>query len=547
MTNRSFNCNRRDFLRTGSTISAGLVSGFMPPLLGNYEPPVSALLRDQMIHETINDSEAVRTILLATIDAAMSAGAKYADARMTRIVYQDLRNVDVETLAIGVRVMTEGAWGFASSPYWRIDEAAILARSAVQQARVNAKVAFRDIDLGDYPAVKGEWSTPLKIDPFKIPYEEKRDFFLSLNGLFPLRVKNRTFSFKYNSEFQRKEVATATSDGSYFTQTFHDVNAWMQVFVQRIREEDTQTVHATGLGRVGGGWDYILDAKIREQIPALIEEAEARFSLNYKPVDVGKYTVVCDAKTTARLMRGTLGSATQIDRVLGYEANAGGTSYLGPEPLDFLGMQIASPLLTVRADRTLPQGLATARWDDEGIETEVFDLVSKGVLVDYQTTREQASWLAPWYIKNGKKIKSHACSRVSSAINIPMQFSPNIVMAPGINDVGFEELVASVPKGLALIDCNVSMDHQSRAGVVANGEWREIVDGKLGDIIETAGLLFDSTEIWKTLQSIGGSMSQDVVASGEFKGEPSQHNLYTVAAVPAVFKEAAIINQAARG
>lgn len=543
----SFNWNRRDFLRTGSSISAGLVSGFLPPVLGKYKPPVSVLLEDQMVHDKLNDSAKVRTILLAAIDAAMTAGAQYADARVTRTVYLE-GTTDVEMLAIGVRTMADGAWGFASSPYWHIDEATILAQSAVQQAKANARVAPQEIELADCPVVNGEWFTPLTIDPFKISYEEKREFELSLNGLFPRRVQNRQFAFSFTSKFNRKEVVTATSDGSYFAQTFHDVGASMTVSVHRILEKDRRSAKAKGLGHVGGGWEHILNAKLREQIPELIEEAEEKFNIKEKPVDVGRYTVVCDAKTTARLIRGTLSEATQIDRVMGYEANNGGTSYLGPDPMEYLGKKLASPLLSVRADRTMPGGLATVRWDDEGVETSAFDIVRDGVLVNYQTTREQASWLTPWYNQQGEKAKSLACARVSSAINIPMQFSPNLVMTPGPDEVGFDELVASVSKGLALIDGETSMDFQSRAGMAGvRGEWREITDGKLGNIVNFAGMLFDSKEIWQTVQSIGGSTSQDVVSCREVKGEPVQTNLYTVSAVPAIFKEAAIINRTARG
>ena len=206
---------------------------------------------------------------------------------------------------------------------------------------------------------------------------------------------------------------------------------------------------------------------------------------------------------------------------------------------------MASPLLSIRGDRTLPKGIATARWDEEGVETGAFDLISKGTLVDYQTTREQAHWLAPWYAKQGKAVQSHACAAVSSAIDMPLQFSPNLVMEPGTDAGGFNELVASVPKGLALIDGFAAMDFQSRTGLAMptfNGYWREIVDGKLGDFVESAAMSFSSSELWKTLLRIGDAKSQDSTAYKESKGEPKQPWSLTVAAVPTVFKDGAIIN-----
>ena len=151
----------------------------------------------------------------------------------------------------------------------------------------------------------------------------------------------------------------------------------------------------------GKGGSSLLNAKVPDQIPERAEELRQRMAAGAKPMTIGRYTVVCDGATMASMVNATLGVATQLDRALGYEANAGGTTVLD-DPLAMVGhAHIASPLVTVTANRSAPAQLATVRWDDEGVEPRPFTLVKDGRLVDFQTTREQAAWLSPYYHDRG--------------------------------------------------------------------------------------------------------------------------------------------------
>jgi TldD protein len=496
------------------------------------------------------DAATVRALTQRAIDAAKSAGAVYAEARVTRIVTEEFSGaglfLDREELGIGVRALVQGAWGFAASPYLELDEAAQLGRDAVAQALTNARVDTRSIELGTYPVATGSWSTPIRIDPFAIPFEEKSDYVKSLSGLMPRHVDGRDIQGGMGSMvFVRQERAVATTEGAFFTQTLYTAGGKFTVQVTKTVGErftnERQITLATGLAPAGGGWELILDAKVREQIPRLIEEANELLVTPVKPVEIGRYDIVCDAASMATLVGATLGNATELDRALGDEANAGGTSYLGPDPFEHLGTTLGTPLLNLHGTRSLARGLATVQWDDEGVRPDEFTIVQDGVLVDYQTTREQAAWLAPWYQKRGQAVRSHGCAVAASALATPIQCTPNLVMTPGTSTDSFADLVAATPRGIALMGSGVNMDFQSRDGG-GQGFMRQIVNGKLGAIIVGGGFLFDSMQFWKNLHAVGGAASQVLFPGGEVKGQPSQHASHSVAAVPGIIKEMAIID-----
>jgi TldD protein len=498
------------------------------------------------------DPDHVRDLALRAIETAQAAGATYADARLTRTVEETFLGPglfeDGESLGIGVRALVNGAWGFAASPYWELDEAEQLAKAAVEQATINARISPLQVDLGQYPVASGAWRMPIRIDPFAISLEEKIDFVRSFDGYFQRKIRGYSWGCRLSTmRFKRQERAVATTDGAYFTQTVYQAGGNWRVSVSDTKlgspgfNKAGAEVDGKGIELSGAGWELLLDAKLRDQIPHLVADAEELLVQPTKPVDVGRYDVVCDAHTMASLVDGTLGQATELDRSLGYEANAGGTSYLGPDPSTRLGTSLGVPLLNVHGDRSMPKGLATVKWDDEGVAPEDFPIIEHGVVVDYQTTREQAVWLRDWYTQRHQAVRSHGCAGASSALRITQESAPNLTLGPGSHDIGFDELVAGTKRGLAFIRGNVNMDFQSRSGL-GTGMFREIRNGKLGAIITGAGGLFDSTELWKNLTALGGNSHRTASPFSEQKGEPTQTTWHSVSAVPGSFKSMAIID-----
>ncbi|HEU4642620.1 MAG TPA: metallopeptidase TldD-related protein, partial [Gemmatimonadaceae bacterium] len=371
--------DRRDFLRHAARAAAlGVVlpRSILPRLLSAPAPARWTPAADP-------DPAALAA---TAIEAARGAGAAYADVRLT---FRQWRGFgwppsEQEELGVGARALVNGYWGFASSPYWTPDEAARVGREAVAQAKANALGKARVVELGTIPRVNGgEWSTPVEVDPFALAPGEVADW---MNGFMAwARELDPRLELNWASTSFAKERRTfASSEGSTWTQTFYTTSARVGVDYKERRWG------LASLGPAQGGWEVVRDAPVREEIRRLKERIDEDVTLPEKPVEVGRYAAVFDAGAMASLLAQTLGYATELDRALGYEANAGGTSYLN-DPLAMLGSYKAgAPLLTVTANRSQPGALATVRWDDEGVVPESFDLVRDGVLTDFQTTRESA-------------------------------------------------------------------------------------------------------------------------------------------------------------
>ncbi len=525
----SLGVSRRQFLRTGATMAAA--SAIVPP--GSFAE-WNAARSDRASEEMLGKALALRAV-----DAAKSAGAHYADVRVTRnvsLTCQDGLNLKEEqALTVGVRALVQGYWGFASGPYWTLEEMSRLANEAVAQARLNARGKARTVDLGIRPVASGTWTTPMAIDPFSVPYEEVMDFCRAFDA--EVRQYNDTILGRATIGLTRTEKTCATTDGALFSQRLVSVAGDFHIVLIGLTDQKIS------LQQTGAGWEYIQEADVYTQIPELIERARQMKSIALYPVDVGRYDIVFDAESMASLTAETIGPATQLDRALGYEANAGGTSFLNA-PLEMLGTKaLASPLVTVTADRTLPRGIATVQWDDEGVSPVAFPVIRDGVLVDYQTTREQAAWLEPYYSQTGQPVQSRGCASVASALDLPTQHTPNLILEPGSDDIGFEELVAGVSNGLAMQGMTMQTDFQVRQGSSIMGRVRQIVNGKLGPIVTGAGLLFTTEEMWKNIQQLGGPRSVVKNAFASRKGEPAQSCPFTASAVPALIKDIAVIDR----
>lgn len=506
------------------------------------------------------------------VDAARGAGARYAEARLIRTVQHTYNcsspklQSDDETVGVGVRVLVDGYWGFSASALITPDEVVRLAQDAVRQAKGNARGPAWTVDLGHYPIATGTWTTPIRLDPFGIPIEEKIDFI----AYWKQCAEDAGTPFLWGGSsswlaFGRQERVVATSEGALFTQTLYESGGELIVQSGANPLQDpngiTQTVH--GVTAAGAGWERFLDASIPEQFRSgrLRGEMDARAGLLKKPAAIGKYALVCDGATMAALVEATLGVATQLDRALGYEANVGGTSWL-EDPLGMVGVaQVAAPGVTLTANRSAPQELATVRWDEEGVEPEEFSLIRDGVLVDFQTTREQAVWLAPYYQQHNLPVRSHGCAGVEDAHVIPLQHMPNLSLTPNPSALRLEDLVADVNDGILVEGGEIAQSDQQAGSGLLLGRMREIKHGKLGKGLNGGAVLYDSQELWKSVKTIGGAMTVGEVGwsnvgvpaflrlsldpdQSKSKGEPPQQTSHTVRAAAAIIANQALIDPA---
>jgi TldD protein len=351
--------------------------------------------------------------------------------------------------------------------------------------------------------------------------------------------------------FLRHEHVVATTEGANFTRTTYESGGTIIV----VGREQT-TMPLNGLTPAGKGWELVLEADIPAQLRAAPARLKALAKETSKALEVGRYTLVCDGATMASLLDRTFGIATQVDRAMGYEANSSGTSFLD-DPLAMLGtFRVASPLVTVTANRSAPGQLATVKWDDEGVIPDDFTLVKDGVLVDYQTTREQSAWLAPYYQKVGRAVRSHGCATADSAQCSPIQQTPNLALAANQANISLDDLVATVKEGILVTDAHAKTDFQVHTGIL-RGTMHEIKNGRVGRYVTNGAITFNTLDLWKHVTALGGPETRSVAASSAYpygaafgrrlndypiKGEPPQRASNSIDAAAAVIGDQTLVN-----
>lgn len=535
--------NRRELLKVALKAGTGaaVLSGIPGPLWAGINQILPASVPE------IRDTT-VRELAFRAIQAATEAGASYADVRLTHTRHRAIEGKlsgttgvspsDAEGLVVGVRALVAGYWGFAASPIWTADEMARLGRESVSQARALGIGPAREIELARAPVpVDEHWRMPVEINPFETSHNEIFDLLASMRILAESSPGYEVM--RNTAGFMVQEKAFASSDGAYCTQELYQSTG---TFVLKLSKNGRSGERAlTTLTTAGLGWELYTGRPIHEEVRQLMAALDDDLELPVKPVEVGRYPVVFDARTVATLADVTIGTATQLDRALGFEANASGTSYLN-EPLEMLGsFELGAPALTITADRSEAGGAATVRWDDEGVRPDEFTLVRDGVLDDFLTGREGAGWLVDAQVKAGTEPRSRGCVAAPSAVEAPLIHTPNLRVEPGREALGFDELVGEIEDGFAIEEMGVDIDFQGLNGM-GRGRVYEVKDGKRVALVTGAGVLFRSPELWKTLVTLGGAESMRRYGTNSTKGEPPQATYHSVSSPPALFDQVTVID-----
>jgi len=539
--------SRRDFVRltSGATAALGLSAA---------EARASTLAR--LGATTVVDPAAplddpgYKALASRALDAAKAAGAQYADVRINRNRTQSIftreRRVqglsDNDTLGFGVRVLVDGAWGFASSSALTPDEVARVARQAVAQAKANKATQRRPVTLAPPTAVErdGRWTSPIRQDPFDVPVAEKVALLLDANAA-ALKVQGARF-VNSNMFFLREEKTFANTDGTYVVQTIYRTQPGMTVTAVSPTMSDFQSRQSTDVQPKGLGWEHVLDAKLVENAPRWAEEAVQKLSA--KSVDVGRYDLVLHPSHLWLTIHESIAHPTELDRALGYEANYAGTSFVSPPEAVLGTLKFGSPLLNVRADRTQPGSLAACGWDDEGQKPDEFMIIENGTFVDYQTTREQAPYLAEYYKSKGRPVRSHGCSYAQSWADVQFQRMPNVSLLPGTKETTWEDLIAATDRGVAIVgEGSFSIDQQRYNAQFGGQLFHEIRGGKVVGMLKDVAYQMRTPEFWGAMDMVGGPKSY--MLGGAFndgKGQPSQSNAVSHGCVPIRVRGINVIN-----
>jgi TldD protein len=489
-----------------------------------------------------DDEAELKNLSAAALDAAKAAGAGYADVRFTRkrIVVTRMSGMKVgmpihaNVIQVGVRVLVDGVWGFAAVATRSKDEVAALANMAAKQAKSNTWANKPRVDLAAVPKVEnGKWTMPFQRDPLDVPADETLAIIRAAHELVD---KNKAISrVSTRMDFAREDRVFANSEGSFTSQrVYNSLGGPSHCFIEALSGDasDSRIVNGWFIWPRGAGWEVVPQLNLSDRVTKMMSDMNEL--MKAPPVEVGMYEVVLDGEAMCNLLGSTWGDHTQIDRALGFEANASGTSFVAP-PEDALGkMKLGNEKLTVRCNRNMPLSPANVKWDQEGVEPDDFLVIDKGILVDYQTTREQVAWMKDYYTATNKPMKSHGCAEAVDAGNIQLQARPNVIMESSSSDTSLDSLMSGIEKGVLFKGGLAWGDQQGVTGQAGNlGLTYEIRKGKITKMVRDAALYYQTNDMFKKLQGVGGKSTVETRGDGTYKGEPYQIGLNAGASAPA--------------
>lgn len=494
----------------------------------------------------------------AALQAARDAGASYCDVRIGRYLQQfvvtredKVQNVvNTESTGVGIRVIANGAWGFAATSDMSTSGVANAARQAAAIAKANSGLQTTPVQLAP---VKGfgevSWRTPIVKNAMEVPVKEKVDLLLGVNAAAMAAGANFVNSTLF---LVNEQKYFASTDGSYIDQDVHRI--WAPFTVTAVDKESGKFRTRDGLSApMGLGYEY-LEGKPGDRFVSpngvvnygksydMIEDAvaaakQAREKLKAPSVKPGKYDLVLDPTNLFLTIHENVGHPLELDRVLGYEANYAGTSFATLDKRENK-FQYGSDIVNLFADKVQEGSLGAVGYDDEGVKTKKWDLVKDGVLVNYQAIRDQAHIIG--------EEESHGCCYADSWASVQFQRMANVSLAPGKTKLSVEDMIKDVEKGIYIIgDGSFSIDQQRYNAQFGGQLFYEIENGKITRMLEDVAYQIRTPEFWNACTAICDE--SDYRIGGSFfdgKGQPGQVSAVSHGSSTARFDGMNVINTA---
>jgi TldD protein len=481
-----------------------------------------------------------RRLAEAALSRARDFSVSHADFRFERVRYQQIRvrdghlqgADDTEDIGFAVRVVLNGAWGFASGVVLTTQSAVQVAETAVRVAQVAAAMTTSPVELATEPRYDDvEWVSRYQVDPLSVPLAEK----VALLAGWTERLQTSPGVAHSSASVQQVVENKFYTDLEGTTTTQQRVRLDPEVEVFGVDEAsgrfDSMRTLAPPVGR---GWEYLTDRTYPwddelGRLPELLAE-----KLAAPTVEPGTYDLVIDPSNLWLTIHESIGHATELDRALGYEANYAGTSFA---TLDQLGtLQYGAPFMHVTADRTIDHGLATVGYDDEGVATQRWDLIRDGLLVGYQLDRSMARTLALG--------RSNGCAYADSPGHVPLQRMANVSLQPDVDGPSTEELIAGVERGIYVVgDKSWSIDMQRYNFQFTGQRFFAIRDGRLAGQVRDAAYQATTTDFWGSMDAVGDA--ETWVLHGAFncgKAQPGQVAPVSHGCPAARFRDVRILN-----
>jgi TldD protein len=540
---------RKEFLQL-SALNAGalMIPKFM--LAGNIIDEKAVLNEgiDVRIKKELSD---------VALNAAKSKGATYTDVRIGRylnqfVVTRDKRVQNVantESFGVGIRVIAGGCWGFAATNEVSKEGVSKCAERAVAVAKANAKIKANTVQLVPQKGYgQVSWKTPIEKSAFEVPVKDKVDLLLKVNDI---AIQGGASFINAAILAVNEQKYFASSDGSYIDQDIHRIFPTFTV-TGTDKASGKFATRASFSSPVGMGYEYLSpdDANkvkgivtrykdrydILEDVKAATEDVKQKLAA--KSVEPGKYDLVLDPSHLWLTIHESVAHPTELDRVLGYEANYAGTSFLTLEKLKSGNFKFGSDIVNIVADKLQKGSLGAVGYDDEGVGTKKWDIIKDGVLVNFQAIRDQAHIL-------GLK-ESHGCCYAQSWSDVQFQRMPNISLLPGKQKMSVDDIIKNVEKGIYIIgNGSFSIDQQRYNFQFGGQTFYEIKNGKIVGMLKDVSYQANTQEFWNSCAAIADE--SDYRLGGAFndgKGQPGQSNAVSHGSSTTRFNGVNVINTA---
>lgn len=377
--------------------------------------------------------------LAAIVDSATRGGASYADARRVESETErvDLKDGVVEAIdrssdrGIGVRVLVKGAWGFAATDH--TDEASLahVVADALSRAEASARVQRRSVTLAPVPAQRGEYRTPLARDPFSVPMSERIELLRAADDAMQgEHIRTRRAGI---SAFRTRK-RLVTSEGTDVAQEIVESAAGLSALA--VKAGAKPVIRSEMRNARQAGWEFVLECDLVAR--GRRYSADAQATLAAPPAIARPTDVILDQSFLALLVHESCGHPTEADRVLEHEVAFAGTTFMWPQDRGVL--RYGSEHVSMTADSTLPGGMGTFGWDDDGVPGMRTTLVDRGVFTGYLTSRETAGALGVPLAIGSARAEGWQHFPIVRMVNVSLDAGPT----------PYAKLLAGVEDGLLL-------------------------------------------------------------------------------------------------
>jgi TldD protein len=473
------------------------------------------------------------TMLGAVIAEADAHGADFCDVRLSET--EEMRLYAVSKLApderiegnagVGVRVLVDGTWGFASLPLRDTDDAARCVQSAISNARAAAAASTFRVVLPPREAEVGFYQTDASIDPFTVPAGEREA--LVLETLAAASEESRVVRAHAGVNAKRTHRFFASSEGSLQEQHFVEsggvvlATATDGIVVQR--RSYPNSFHGN---TSAAGWEFVLGLDMVNQARRV--GAEAVQLLRAPVVDSGRSALVIGPAQMALQIHESTGHAIELDRILGDEANFAGRSFITPDAVGSL--RYGSPAVNSIADATGRGTRGSFMFDDEGTRTQRTSLITEGVVSNFLSSRDSAARIGS---------TSTGAARSDGWGFLPLVFATNVFLEPGEGTV--DELLDRMGDGFYIDDNrswsidSVRMNFQFGTEVA----W-EVRKGKRTRLVRDFSYGGLTPEFWGSVEACAGPEAFRTFGMPCGKGEPKQWGFLSHGASPTLVRDVRI-------